>query len=227
MLLFKSFIKQEGTQAHTLPTTKSQNIRDILPLHSNSIITTNRVMSFDEVAKEFKTLLEQLKDDDVLLSGIGYIALVTGLYFSVETIAWILSHTGWTFHQTISLSEWRYETILWTSFTLCIARIALRWRGHLPCTRGHIKHIPGQIKPILRWLSPLSPKPLEACMFCQTATQGEPASSEDHQHQPQHQNQIIPSSSPTSPATTHHDERFAYYIATHVTLPVHSPADNE
>ena len=104
---------------------------------------------------------------DLALSFIGYYGLVLAFYLAAGTIAWVFFQAGWTFPQMSILPDWREDIIRWTVFSLWAIRFVLRWRRHVACSWGCLASI-------LRWLSPLSPKPFDACLGCRTAKHGEP-----------------------------------------------------
>ena len=108
---------------------------------------------------------------DLVLSFIGYYTLVYVIYMSTGRIAWIFFSPGWTFHP---FWYWRDDIMMWMILSLWVARFILRWRGHFACAWRYFACI-------LRWLSPLSPKPYEACPCCETAMREVLASGEDEQ----------------------------------------------
>ena len=141
----------------------------------------DHIKSIEQYIKDAKAW----KHDDMenfLFSGIGYLVIVHALYWSIEIIAFALSFTGWTFHEVISLSDWRSTIVNGTTLALMGARYFLRCRKHIPCALKYLASV-------LRWLHPLSPKPFEVCTYCQTAAHGKTASGNGHQHQHEHQHE--------------------------------------
>lgn len=118
------------------------------------------------------SLFELLKD--LVLSFMGYCALVIALCWLIADIVWAFYSPGWNFHQRNDFMGWRWRIMFWTVLSLWAARFVLRWRKHLACTWGYLACI-------LRWLSPLSPKPYETCPCCQIGTHEELASDQDEQ----------------------------------------------
>ena len=105
---------------------------------------------------------------DLVLSFIGYSALVYALYVLIGMTA------NWTIHPGTMNLNWRDEVMKWMLFSLWGTRFVLRGRRHFACTRGYLICI-------LRWLSPLYPKPYEACPCCPTAMHRELASGKSQQ----------------------------------------------
>lgn len=157
---------------------------------------------------------------DLVLSGIAYFALMQALSLAVGTIAWVLFPADWTLHKISVLSDWRNEIFWWIFLLLWATRFVLRWRGHLACAWGCFACI-------LRWLSPLSPKPFETCLFCRNGIHGEASDGKDCQDDQQDQPQLppptLPPPSSTSPPTIKDDQRIADNIGNKVTLPLSPP----
>ena len=132
---------------------------------------------------------------DLVLSFIGYYALVYVLHLSVGAIASVFFQPGSTSHQTATFFKQRNEIMTWSVLSLWAVRFVLRWRKHLACPwryvasilrvvlrwRRHLACLWRYVASILRWLDPLSPKPIEACLWCLTATHEELAHVEELQ----------------------------------------------
>ena len=155
---------------------------------------------------------------DITLSSIGYFVLLQALFAAAGTVTSITSPVGWTLHPISALLDQREEVISGVVLSLSVARVVLRWRGHLVCIWRYISRI-------LRWLSPLSPKPFGICVCCLTVTDGEQTSSEGHQHVHQYQHlcsqMALSSSSPTRSAAMEYDERSAYNAENLITTDDH------
>lgn len=125
------------------------------PYDSNHVVPSKHA-----IFASMMSLLELLVD--LVLSFIGYFALATVLLFAVDRITWVFFWPGWTHDQQMIYTHWN-SYIMWrTPVMLCGARFILRWRKHLVCTWGYLACV-------LRWLSPLSPKPYDSCSCCPTA----------------------------------------------------------
>ena len=134
---------------------------------------------------------------DLVLSFMGYCALVYVLQLPVGTIASNFFQPSWTSHQTATFSNWRNDIMTWTVLSLWAIRFLLRWRKHLACPWRCIASIlqvvlrwrwrrnlacPWRyLARFLRWLYPLSPKPIEACLWCTTGMHGELAHADELQ----------------------------------------------
>ena len=189
------------------------------PPCSNLITTVIHVMPFKQVVQvSMPAMPEPLMD--LVLSGMAYSALMQALSLAVGTIALVLFPADWILHKISVISDWRNEIIWWMFLSLWAARFTLRWRGHLACAWGCFACI-------LRWLSPLSPKPFEACLFCRKSIQEEHSSGKGCQHdqkdQPQPPHPTLPPPCPTSPAKTQDEKPFADDIRNKVTLPLPPP----
>ena len=103
---------------------------------------------------------------DLILSFLGYGVLIYVLSLPVVTIVWVFFQPSWTLHENAIFLAWRDDVTRWIVLSLWVARFVLRWRRHLACAWGYLTGI-------LRWLSPLSPKPYGICQSCRTATHGE------------------------------------------------------
>ena len=186
---------------------------------SNLITAVIHVMPFKQTVQVSMPVMPELFMD-LVLSGMAYSALMQALSLAVGTIALVLFPADSILHKISVISDWRNEIIWWIFLSLWAARFILRWRGHLACALGCFACI-------LRWLSPLSPKPFEACLFCRKSIEEEPSSGKDCQHdqqdQPQPPHPTLPPPLPTNPATTQDDQRFADDIGSNATLPLSPP----
>ena len=156
---------------------------------------------------------------DLALSGIVYFLVAHGLSLALGSIAELV-WPGWIFPQPAAY-DIRYHRI--ANLTFCLlwtSRFALRWRKHHACTWGFLGYMLG-------WLSPLSPKSFDTCLYCSIASNEEPATGTNYQHQ--HQNHFrrahlaLPLFLPVSPATTLHGEQTNQYTSNNISAQGLSP----
>ena len=168
MTFLTKTVEISTTSAQTLskfpPRSKSRHFRDLR--HSNQ-------KAFYAIMASF--LIDLLSD--LTLSGIAYFALAVALNHSVEHVIELLS-PSWTLPQ-LALSDIPYETIVFSiAFIHWSIRLFFRYRGHFRCAWKSLAYI-------LRWLSPLHPKPLKTCPCCWIRTHGDPATGLDSRLQDQ------------------------------------------
>ena len=195
------------------------------PPRSDLMNTVIHIMPFNQaIQASMAAMPEPLMD--LVLSGIAYFALMQALSLAVGNIAWVLFPADWTLHRISALLDWRNNFIWWMFLSLWAARFVLRWRGHLACAWGCFACI-------LRWLSPLSPKPFDACPFCRKGIHGEASSGKDHQHEHEHELQpqpprlISPPPLLAIPATAQEDQRSAVNVGNKLALPKFTLTDAE
>ena len=139
---------------------------------------------------------------DLTLSGIAYFALAAALNQAVGRATELLG-PSWTLPRPAAF-DIRYEPIVFSiAFVHWSTRFLFRCRGHFGCAGKSIAYI-------LRWLSPVHPKPLKTCPCCWLRTHGEPATGPNsqlrHQCKIRRPYPIERMSCPTRSAPTLHGE---------------------
>ena len=161
------------------------------------------------MASFFDVLFDLLSD--LTLSGIAYFALAAALNQAVRLVAELL-WSSWIIHQPAAYDIWddmysfaiAFQFIVFSiAFIHWSTRFLFRCRRHFVCAGKSLAYI-------LRWLSPLHPKPLKTCPCCWLRTREEPATELETQLQRQWKIRrpypVERMSCPSSHATTLHGE---------------------
>ena len=91
---------------------------------------------------------------DLVLSFIGYYALVYVLHLSVGAIASVFFQPCWTSHQTATFISWRNDIMTWTVLSLWAVRFVFRWRKHLACPWRYCCKHPAGCPPVAKTSCP-------------------------------------------------------------------------